>query len=372
MAPNFCGYQPLGEGLLTDMDCSSWTMHSQLVTAFRAVLLTKSVGAISSAWREDIVVDASLMKSGIEVGVRKTYIVNEDPKVTLVPDFLSDVEVEALLSGFEGNWTTSGVGSSAVGATTYAGVSVDGSLTRTSCSAVLEWSHTPLIADIEARVADLAGMPVDNLEGMVGVRYTPGQFFALHHDGHHRPVTVFIYLNDLAEGAEGETRFPMLGLKFAPRKGAAIMWSNCGPDGKEDMRLCHLALPPRSGVKYGVNCFFFEFQVRNLQNDDETFSERDGRAEIHQWTVTLHREGPGSRLGIVIHAHQSYLIVDKVGEGFVADWNMTNPDEAVHVKDRIVGVNGESGDTDRLFNACQGEGILELLIERRRKATQCT
>ena len=65
-------------------------------------------------------------------------------------------------------------------------------------------------------------------------RYAPGQFFKQHHDGRFRPITVFIYLNDVAPCGGGETFFPELNLKalaflssshlpfqVVPRKGCA-------------------------------------------------------------------------------------------------------------------------------------------------------
>ena len=54
------------------------------------------------------------------------------------------------------------------------------------------------------------------IEGRWQVRYEPGQFNRVHHDGVFRPRTVFIYLNDLPDDDGGETYFPRLGIKFTP------------------------------------------------------------------------------------------------------------------------------------------------------------
>ena len=109
---------------------------------------------------------------------------------------------------------------------------------------------------------------MEHLERLNMVRYNPGEFYGVHHDGPMRPVTVFIYLNDLPDGAQGETYFPKLGLKFVPRKGTALMWSNVfcaqrqpNPNlfGKQtggDPRMVHEGLPPSSGLKFGLNAFF--------------------------------------------------------------------------------------------------------------------
>jgi len=82
-------------------------------------------------------------------------------------------------------------------------------------------------------------------------------------------VTVFCYLNELPENDEGETYFPQLNIKFVPRKGAAVVWSNPmegGSTKKEDSRVLHAGLPPKTAMKYGVNCFFNE----RVQRERET------------------------------------------------------------------------------------------------------
>eukprot|EP00971_Amphidinium_carterae_P021245 419425-Amphidinium_carterae.1 len=46
------------------------------------------------------------------------------------------------------------------------------------------------------------------------VKYEPGEYFKVHHDGKVRTMTVLVYLNDVLEGDGGETSFPTLGLQF--------------------------------------------------------------------------------------------------------------------------------------------------------------
>eukprot|EP00928_Gymnodinium_smaydae_P100391 TRINITY_DN9835_c0_g1_i3.p1 TRINITY_DN9835_c0_g1~~TRINITY_DN9835_c0_g1_i3.p1 ORF type:complete len:218 (+),score=37.41 TRINITY_DN9835_c0_g1_i3:51-704(+) len=178
---------------------------------------------------------------------------------------LGPAEVAHLLELAEAGWEPSEVGS---------GTYVDGesertsfansvsSSTRTSYSCTLSPAQTPIVTRIEKRLSALVDMSVDVLEPLVLVRYKPGQFFKTHHDGRFRPKTVFIYLNDLEPDDAGETFFPRLGIKVAPRKGCAVMWSNVLGPGEEDLRLLHLGLPPKSGTKYGVNCFFNEKCMR--------------------------------------------------------------------------------------------------------------
>merc|ERR1712232_1361059 len=96
--------------------------------------------------------------------------------------------------------------------------------TRTSQSCILLYAQTSIVERLEHRLASLANLPVEQLERLVVVRYSPGETFAEHHDGKFRPKTVFVYLNDLPEGDQGDTYFPHLGFSFVPRAGCAVMW----------------------------------------------------------------------------------------------------------------------------------------------------
>lgn len=179
----------------------------------------------------------------------QAFVTVSDPEVLVVPNFLSDEDMEHMLELAENLWAPSGV---------QVGNKMQKQVTkaRTSDSCIFQPGHTDLVASIEQRVANLAGLSLDYLEQLALVRYKPGQYFTTHHDGEHRTKTVFIYLNDLEEDAGGETVFPNLGVQFTPRRGAAVMWNNIYPDGKEDSRLIHAGTAPLKGTKYGVNCFF--------------------------------------------------------------------------------------------------------------------
>ena len=139
------------------------------------------------------------------------------------------------------------------------------SKTRTSWSSMLRYSQSAIVDRIEHRAALVAVLPVENLERLNMVRYSPGKHFGGHHDGKFRERNVFMNLNDVPGGG-GETFFRHLGFRFIPRRGAAVVWSNAAPDGTEDSRMVHRGLLPKSVVKFGVNCFFqFELSRQVLQ-----------------------------------------------------------------------------------------------------------
>jgi prolyl 4-hydroxylase len=180
-----------------------------------------------------------------------------DPTIAMIPHFLAEDEVAHLLDITRGRWKHSRVGA-------MEGDYSEGkeSNVRTSSSCTLRRGETAVVRQIEDRVCELARIDRTYLENLAPVKYEPGQQYRPHHDGSARPITVFIYLSDLSDDAEGETYFPVLNKKVRPRKGCAIMWANprdarlgeCKAN--EDSRLLHAALPCKSGVKFGVNCFF--------------------------------------------------------------------------------------------------------------------
>lgn len=210
---------------------------------------------------------------GEDASALRAFVVHEEPRMSVVPNFVSDEEADHLLQLAEEGWTPSLVGS---GTYKTADESQDlknkPSQNRTSYSCMLCSGQSDIVKNVEFRLAQLAGIDVDYLERLNMVRYAPGQFFNKHHDGRFRPKTVFVYLNDLPEGDGGETFFPELGVKFVPRKGCAVMWSNILSEQKEDLRMVHMGLAPKTAVKYGVNCFFNDKplkQAEDLSGDDE-------------------------------------------------------------------------------------------------------
>eukprot|EP00916_Digyalum_oweni_P026862 GHVL01044086.1.p1 GENE.GHVL01044086.1~~GHVL01044086.1.p1 ORF type:complete len:210 (+),score=38.26 GHVL01044086.1:35-664(+) len=127
------------------------------------------------------------------------------------------------------------------------------SQTRTSLSARIPYGHSKIIRDIEQRVADSSGYPIEHVEQLMVIKYEVGQEFKEHHDGAFRPVTILLYLNNVPQG--GKTEFTKIGVLATPLKGCALMWKNSFPDGKPDYRTLHRGHPPLTGIKYAVNCF---------------------------------------------------------------------------------------------------------------------
>lgn len=120
-----------------------------------------------------------------------------------------------------------------------------------------------IIKRIEERISHLTMMPVKYGEIIQVLRYEPGQEFKPHHDyfdsesiggkealenGGQRMATLIMYLNSVEEG--GETIFPKIDLKITPKKGNAVLFYNCHPNGKEDPLTLHGGAPVVKGNKW--------------------------------------------------------------------------------------------------------------------------
>mmetsp|Transcript_59595 Transcript_59595/g.141803 ORF Transcript_59595/g.141803 Transcript_59595/m.141803 type:complete len:470 (-) Transcript_59595:85-1494(-) len=203
----------------------------------------------------------------------RAFTVCADPKITVFPNFFTDVECDHVLQMVEGGWMPSQVGSGSEAEYKTATLENKLSQTRTSWSCMMRYAQTDVVERLEHRLAAVAGLPVEQLERLNMVRYSPGELFSVHHDGHFRPKTVFVYLNDLPDECEGgDTFFPVLGYSFRPRRGTAVMWSNVTSTGEEDGRMIHAGRAPDTGVKYGVNCFFNARPMRHATVADTEFS----------------------------------------------------------------------------------------------------
>jgi len=205
--------------------------------------------------------------------VLRAFVVNEDPKITVIPHFLSMDECDHLRKLVEGVWMPSLV----AGAKKVEDKENTYSQNRTSWSCLTRYSQTAVVERIEHRLASVAGLPIQQLERLNMVRYAPGQLFNEHHDGAFRPRTVFVYLNDLPDNSDGgDTFFPVLGFSFKPRAGTAVIWSNAQPDGKADSRMLHAGRAPSTGIKYGVNCFFNDQNLRVISEPTVSIPWQEG------------------------------------------------------------------------------------------------
>ena len=154
-----------------------------------------------------------------------------EPRVVVVGALLGDAECEGLMELAAPRLTRSETVQNETG-----GGEVHAA--RTSDGMFFERGEKPLIASIEARIAELLCWPVSHGEGLQILRYRPGAEYKPHYDyfdpqhsgtprilqrGGQRVGTLIVYLNTPEAG--GNTVFPDAGLDVAPVRGNAVFFS---------------------------------------------------------------------------------------------------------------------------------------------------
>jgi prolyl 4-hydroxylase len=134
---------------------------------------------------------------------------------------------------------------------------------RTSSGAFIDVGAHPLIAQLEARIARITGVPVNHGEAFQVLHYGHTEEYQPHYDFFepstddekanlagpgNRTSTLLFYLNDVDEG--GATYFPKLDLAIHPKPGQALWFGYLGADGKLDYRSEHAGLPVIRGTKW--------------------------------------------------------------------------------------------------------------------------
>lgn len=125
-----------------------------------------------------------------------------------------------------------------------------------------------LLELVNLRTARAAGMPPENAEGLGVLHYLPGESYAPHADyipetpanaaqlaeRGQRVKTLLVYLNEEFTG--GETEFPLLGLRFKPPGGSALVFDNVDANRQASPRTLHTGRPPTSGEKWLISKWF--------------------------------------------------------------------------------------------------------------------
>jgi len=195
-------------------------------------------------------------------------VVSLEPRVFIIPQFLSDFEAEHIAKIARPRMASSSVGDVDSG--------VFSSNTRTSRNAWVARKTTSVTESLFIRAADLLNIDEKlltrekNAEDLQVVHYVNGQKYDSHHDwgvsGHpqSRLITLLIYLTDQeTPKAGGETSFPKggasgTGFKVRPAKGQAVLFYNLLEDGNGDDKALHAALPCVQGEKLLANFWVWD------------------------------------------------------------------------------------------------------------------
>jgi prolyl 4-hydroxylase len=121
-----------------------------------------------------------------------------------------------------------------------------------------------VVATLRARIAALTGTRLDSFESVHVLHYGVGEEFRPHLDatfdsrapdypaiyaaGRQRVLTFLLALDDDFDG--GETEFPVIGIRWKPRRGRGLFFWNVDPDGAVDRRTLHAGRPVTRGEKW--------------------------------------------------------------------------------------------------------------------------
>src|SRR5690606_22182215 len=123
--------------------------------------------------------------------------------------------------------------------------------------------------EIEKRISKVTLMSEENGENLHIIHYDVGGEFKPHHDyfnlltsggvvnfrrGGQRVASFLMYLNTPQEG--GETIFPKINITVKPKKGDALLFFDCCPDGRTDPLTFHGGLPVLKGEKWLATKWF--------------------------------------------------------------------------------------------------------------------
>ena len=178
------------------------------------------------------------------------------PAAVQLANFLSANECEQLIALARPRLNRSTVVDPVTGRNVVAGH-------RSSDAMFFRLGETPLIARLEARIAELTGLPVENGEGLQLLHYEAGAESTPHVDyliagneanresiarSGQRVGTLLMYLNDVEGG--GETVFPQVGWSVVPQRGHALYFEYGNRFGLADPSSLHASTPLRGGEKW--------------------------------------------------------------------------------------------------------------------------
>jgi len=178
------------------------------------------------------------------------------PVLAVLGNLLSDAECDALISLAKPRLKPSTVVDPATGKNIIAPY-------RTSLGMFFRLGETPLIAQLDQRMAEVMNLPVENGEGIQVLYYPQGAGNSPHFDfllagnptnqasiarSGQRVSTLITYLNHVDAG--GETLFPRINLQVSPWRGNAVYFEYCNSFGQLDERSLHSGNTVLAGEKW--------------------------------------------------------------------------------------------------------------------------
>mmetsp|Transcript_36858 Transcript_36858/g.83750 ORF Transcript_36858/g.83750 Transcript_36858/m.83750 type:complete len:144 (-) Transcript_36858:166-597(-) len=88
-------------------------------------------------------------------------------------------------------------------------------------------------------------------------------------------------------------------------------------------------------------------------------------AKTEEFVIKVRKTEGNARLGVDVDLTEGgFLIIDKVNDGLVNDWNKANPSKAIACGDKVVAVNGTRGNATAMTDICKSCDNLEMTVQR--------
>lgn len=241
LAAGQAGYQPqpFGPTVPSSSNITTTSTEQMLTTIPEYTLPTAPLHTV-----QDLPMTVTPIFNGVNQNYPGLQVINQNPPVFLVQNFLTKAECDFLICVAQDCFTSSNVVGEGSGVV---------SPSRTSSTCYLAREDLP---EYLKKVSLLTGKPVEHCELPQVGRYYNTQQYLQHFDafdlsnehgrrfadnGGQRTVTVLVYLNDVERG--GSTFFPALNLDVQPKKGTALIFFPATVDGYLDQRALHCAKP---------------------------------------------------------------------------------------------------------------------------------
>lgn len=274
-----------GAGARVPQDWATALNHLRRAAQLGSHLALAELAALAGEWNEALrLLDgngpqascADLVSAPIDVEQwlepPRSVIISDDPRIAAVADMASADFCQWVVARARRRLSPAPVADRRTG---ERGIISDG---RTNSHCDFRGADSDLVlATLRARIAAATETHLEGFESIHVFHYRVGEEFQAHLDatldsnapdypvryaaGHQRVLTFLLALNDDFDG--GETSFPVVGVRWKPRRGRGLFFWNVDPEGAIDRRTFHAGRPVTRGEKWMLSQWIAGRRPRN-------------------------------------------------------------------------------------------------------------